>query len=168
VLFNTAAGRAYLRRRGVEDATIGALDSFGLSSICNVLGAIKVAKLLRMGPDDAIVTIATDGASMYRTEIDKVMARDFPDGFGEAEAAETFGRSLEGQGTGTTLELTDEDRERIFNLGYFTWVEQQGVSIEDFQARRDQAFWRGLRDGVPRWDEAIRAFNGRAGTGGAA
>ncbi|MGZ5291572.1 MAG: pyridoxal-phosphate dependent enzyme [Actinomycetota bacterium] len=168
VLFNTDAGRAYLRRRGVEDATIGALDSFGLSSICNVLGAIKVAKLLRMGPDDAIVTIATDGASMYRTEIDKVMARDFPDGFGEAEAAETFGRSLEGQGTGTTLELTDEDRERIFNLGYFTWVEQQDVSIEDFQARRDQAFWRGLREGVPRWDEAIRAFNGRAGTGGAA
>jgi hypothetical protein len=163
-LFNTTEGRSYLRRRGVDGATISALDSFGLSSICNVLAAIKVAKLLRMGPDDVIVTVATDGASMYRTEVDKVLARDFPNGFGEAEAAETFGRSLEGQGVDNVLELTAQERERIFNLGYFTWVEQQGVSIEDFTVRRDQAFWRGLRDQVPVWDEAIRELNARAGT----
>jgi hypothetical protein len=105
---------------------------------------------------------------MYRTEVDKVLARDFADGFGVAEAAETFGRSLEGQGTGDMLELTDEDRERIFNLGYFTWVEQQGTSIEDFQVRRDQAFWRGLRERVAGWDEAIRAFNASTGAGEAA
>jgi hypothetical protein len=110
-----------------------------------------------------IVTVATDGAAMYRTEVDKVMGRDFPNGFGANEAAETFGRSLEGQGTGDMLQLTDSDRERIFNLGYFTWVEQQGVSIEDFVARKDQSFWRGLREGLPRWDEAIRAFNARTG-----
>ncbi len=163
VLFNTREGRAYLARRGVDEATISALDSFGLSSICNVLGAIKVARMHRLGPDDVVVTIATDGAAMYRTEVDKVMARDFPGGFGEAEAAETFGRALEGQGTGDMLQLTDEDRDRIFNLGYFTWVEQQGVSIEDFTARREQGFWRGLRDLMPAWDEAIRAFNARSG-----
>jgi hypothetical protein len=132
-----------------------------------VLGAIKVAKLLGMGADDVIVTVATDGAAMYRTEVDKVMDRDFPDGFGEAEAAETFGHSLEGQETYDMLALTDEDRERIFNLGYFTWVEQQGVSIEDFVARRDQAFWRRLREHVPAWDEAIREFNARTGRIGA-
>jgi hypothetical protein len=51
VLFNTDEGRAYLRRRGVDEPTIEALDSFGLSSIGNVLGAIKVAKLLRLGTD---------------------------------------------------------------------------------------------------------------------
>jgi cysteine synthase len=163
VLFNTDEGRAYLRSRGLDETTIAALDAFGLSSICNVLGAIKTAKLLGLGSDDVIVTIATDGAAMYRTEVDKVLARDFPGGFGRAEAAETFGRSLEGQGTGETLQLTAEDRERIFNLGYFTWVEQQGVSIEDFMVRRDQAFWRGLREQLPVWDEAIRSFNARAG-----
>jgi cysteine synthase len=163
VLFNTPEGRSHLRRRGIDEETISALDSFGLSSICNVLGSIKVARLLRLGSDDVIVTVATDGASMYRTEVDKVLARDFPDGFGEAQAAETFGRSLEGQGVGDTLELTREDRERIFNLGYFTWVEQQGVSIEDFTARRDQSFWRGLREQVPEWDRAIRELNARSG-----
>jgi len=163
VLFNTSEGRDHLRGRGVDENTISALDSFGLSSICNVLGAMKVAKLLRMGADDVIVTVATDGADLYRTEIDKVLARDFPGGFGPAEAAETFTRSLEGQGTDDTLLLTDDDRERIFNLGYFTWVEQQGVSIEDFVARRDQAFWRGLREQIPTWDAAIRGFNARTG-----
>jgi hypothetical protein len=168
VLFNTADGRAYLRRRGVDDGTLAALDSFGLSSICNVVAAIKLARLERLGPDDVIVTVATDGAALYRTEVDKALARDFPDGFGATEAAETFGRCLEGQGTGDTLQLTDEDRLRIFNLGYFTWVEQQGVSVEDFVARRDQAFWRALREQMPAWDEAIRELNARAGTAGAA
>ena len=166
VLFNQDEGRAYLVGRGVPQETIAALEAFGLSSICNVLAAIKVAKRFGLGRDDAIVTVATDGAAMYRTEVDKVLARDFPGGFGATEAAETFGRSLEGQGVGDMLELTREDRERIFNLGYYTWVEQQGVDIEDFQVRRDQAFWRGLVDLIPAWDEAIRAFNARTGLEG--
>jgi hypothetical protein len=168
VLFNTAEGRRHLASRGVDDATIAVLDSFGLSSIANVLGAIKVAKLLGLGPDDAIVTVATDGAAMYRTEVDKVLARDFGGGFGEREAGATFEGSLRGQGTEDMLHLSDEDRERIFNLGYFTWVEQQGVTIEDFVARRDPAFWLGLRPLVAEWDVAIRAFNARTGMSEAA
>ena len=159
VLFNTDEGRDELAANGVDDATIAALDAFGISSIANVLAAIKTAKLLRLGRDDVIVTVATDGARMYRTEVDKVLARDFSGTFGGREAAETFGRTLEGQSTGDMLELTEDDRERIFNLGYFTWVEQQGVSIEDFTARRDQAFWRGLRERVAGWDAAIAEVN---------
>ena len=159
VLFNTEDGRSELERRGVDATTVGALDAFGISSIANVLASIKVAKHLRLGADDVIVTVATDGARMYRTEVDKVLARDFAGSFGAREAAETLAASLEGQGTADMLELTPEDRERIFNLGYFTWVEQQGVSIEDFVARRDQAFWRGLRERVPEWDAAIREVN---------
>jgi cysteine synthase A len=159
VLFNTDEGRAELAANGVDDATIAALDAFGISSIANVLAAIKTSKLLRLGRDDVIVTVATDGARMYRTEVDKVLARDFSGTFGAREAAETFGRSLGGQSTGEMLELTEDDRERIFNLGYFTWVEQQGVSIDDFTARRDQAFWRGLRERVAGWDAAIAEVN---------
>jgi len=51
------------------------------------------------------------------------------------------------------------ERNRIFNLGYFTWVEQRGVALADFEARRDQAYWRGLHDLLPVWDEMIAAFN---------
>jgi hypothetical protein len=38
-------------------------------------------------------------------------------------------------------------------------VEQQGIALADFEKRRTQAFWRGLHELVPRWDEMIIAFN---------
>ena len=41
------------------------------------------------------------------------------------------------------LELTHAERSRIFNLGYYTWVEQQGVPLEAFERRRAQGFWAG-------------------------
>jgi hypothetical protein len=164
VLFNTDVGREHLvRRRAVPTEIVKGLSSFGLSSICNVLAAIKTAKRFAMGPDDVIVTVATDGASMYVTEKNKVLARDFPGGFDEVAAAETFARSLLGAGTDDMLELTGIERERVFNLGYYTWVEQQGVSIEDFVARRSQRFWRGLRELIPIWDGLIEDFNARSG-----
>ena len=37
--------------------------------------------------------------------------------------------------------LNQKDKERIFNLGYYTWVEQQGIKLEDFEIRRHQSFW---------------------------
>jgi hypothetical protein len=163
VLFNSDGGRAYLENRGVAADVLASLGSFGLSSICNVLAAIKTAKAFGMDADDVIVTVATDGAGMYATEMEKVLARDFPAGFDEAAAAAVFGESLEGVDTDHLLDCTAADRERIFNLGYFTWVEQQGLSIEDFEARRSQAFWRSLRDLVPVWDSLIREFNERTG-----
>ena len=43
------------------------------------------------------------------------------------------------------IELTHVDRRRIFNLGYYTWVEQQGVAIDDFDRRKDAAFWAELQ-----------------------
>ena len=54
-------------------------------------------------------------------------------------------------------------RDRMFNLGYFTWVEQQGVSVEEFEARRSQAYWRGLRGLIGEWDDLIVGFNREVG-----
>jgi hypothetical protein len=128
-----------------------------------VLAAVKVAKHLDLGPDDVIVTVATDGAEMYPSERDRIRARDFPGGFDEATAAEVFGRWMLGADTDNLLETTTLDRERIFNLGYYTWVEQQGVSVEDFLARREPSFWTGLRSRLAAWDEMIVELNARAG-----
>jgi cysteine synthase len=163
VLLNTDAGRAHLAARGVSEALLAALPSFGISTICNILAGIKTAKRLGLGPDEAVVTVATDGAPLYLTEVDKVLARDFPGGFGPAEAAETFGHHVLGAATDDMLVLTDEERERVFNLGYYTWVEQQGTTFEHFVARREQGFWRGLRASIPAWDAAIGEMNARAG-----
>ena len=163
VLFGTETGTSHLRRRGVGDGVLDGLPSLGLSSICNVLGAIKTAKYLGLGADDVVVTVATDGAALYASERDLALARYFPDGFGEVEAAEVYGEHLLGAATDHLQELGRRDRERIFNLGYYTWVEQQGVSLEDFQARRDPAFWTGIREIVPVWDDLIDDVNARTG-----
>ena len=164
VLFNTDAGRDYLvSRRGVPRSVVDRLGSFGLSSICNVLAAIKTAKYLELGANEVILTVATDGAALYETEKEKTLASAFADGFDAVAAAEVFGRHVLGAATDHLLELSRRDRHRIFNLGYFTWVEQQGVTLEEFTARREPSFWRGLRDLLPVWDEMIAAFNRETG-----
>ncbi|KKB86679.1 pyridoxal-5'-phosphate-dependent protein subunit beta [Devosia limi DSM 17137] len=163
VLFNTEAGRAYLaEHKGLDAAQLAGLGHLGLSSIANIVAAIKLARYLDLGADDAIVTIATDGAVMYGSQLDKTLAQHFPKGFGAVQAAEAFGQYLAGIATDEMQELSRVDKERIFNLGYYTWVEQQGVSLEAFDARRQQSFWDGLMAMVPIWDELIDAFNAPA------
>ncbi len=164
VLFNTEIGRRYLaERRAVPEAILAELPALGISSICNILMAIKTAKQLDLGPDDAVMTVATDGAALYGTEVQKILARDFPRGFDMVEAGEAFGEFVLGAGTDDLLELDREQRDRIFNLGYFTWVEQQGVPLDEFEARREQAFWTGMRGILDEWDALIGEFNGRTG-----
>jgi cysteine synthase len=164
VLFNTRGGRAYLaQRHGVPPDVLARLGSLGLSSICNVVAAIKLARAARLGPDDLLLTVATDGAPMYASELDKVLARDYPAGYDDAAAGAAYGEHIGGAGSDNVLELRDVDRTRIFNLGYYTWVEQQGVPLPAFEARRDQDTWRQLRAQLPAWDERLTEFNARAG-----
>ena len=164
VLFSSPAGLAYLaERRNVPQEVLEALSSFGLSSICNIVAAVKTAKYLDLGPGDVVATVATDGAEMYGSERTKILARDFPAGFDAVDAGEAFGRWMLAAGTDHLVETTKRDRERIFDLGYFTWVEQQGLSFEDFVARREASFWSELRGKLPVWDEMIKEFNSRSG-----
>ncbi len=165
VLYNTDAGRALLARKGVDDDVIAALAHFGLSSTCNVLAAIKTAKLLDLGPDDAIITVATDGGAMYPSERAVLLAERFGGELTDVDAAEVFGRHLADVDTDGMIDCTARDRTRIFNLGYYTWVEQQGTPFELFEQRRQQSFWRGLRRYVGVWDEMITEFNARVQAG---
>ncbi len=164
VMFASDAGREYLAdRRQVPAAVIDALPSLGFSSLCNIVAAIKTAKYEGYGPDDVVATVATDGAAMYGTEIERILARDFGGTFDAVDAGETFGRFILGAGTDDLLELSRVDRDRIFNLGYFTWVEQQGVPLEEFEARRQPAFWEETRAVLPVWDALIEEFSARVG-----
>jgi cysteine synthase len=163
LLFNSSAGRAYLvDRKGVPASVVESLEHFGFSSICNMLAAIASAKLLGLGRDDVVITVATDGAALYPSERASVLAARYDGEFGVAEVAEAFGRHLVDVGTDHMIDCTAADRRRIFNLGYYTWVEQQGTPFELFEARRHQRFWTDLRRFVEVWDEMIVDFNARA------
>ncbi len=167
VLFNTPEGRAFLTHRKSLPAEVAdALQHFGLSSICNTIAAIKTAKLLALGPDDAVITVATDGAALYPSERAKTISRRFGGAFGALDAAEVFAEHLAAADTDAMIDCSAQDRTRIFNLGYYTWVEQQGTPLEVFEARRSQAFWRGLRRYLPVWDDLIDDFNARVAAAG--
>ena len=170
VLFNTEAGRAYLRdRRGVPEKTIAdARVRSGSPASATCWRRSRPRSTSTSVPNDAIVTVATDGAAMYGTERAKAIAKYFPDGFDAVDAAETFGRHMLGQATDDLLELGHDDRERIFNLGYFTWVEQQGVSAR--RVRRAQeavvlARPARVRAGVGRDDRRVQRAGERPVTG---
>src|SRR5262249_40256562 len=158
VLFGGNVGRAYLAgRRKIDADAIRAFDDIGITGLANIIAAIKVARHFDLGGDEMIMTVATDSASLYVSERQNFLAQHYADGFDEVNAGEIFSRHLEGVVDDHVLELSHFDRKRIFNLGYFTWVEQQGIPIEDFDRRRDQRFWRDLVDGIPAWDRLIEA-----------
>ena len=163
VLFNTPAGKEYLTGLGLDREFVERLRHLGYSSIANMLAAIKLAKYHGYGADDVIVTVATDGFEMYNSELQPIIERDHGGDFDRAAAAAAHARFLEGTDTEHLLELSEVDRRRIFNLGYYTWVEQQNIPFPTFEGRRRQEWWDGLRGYTDRWDQMIVEFNERTG-----
>jgi hypothetical protein len=90
----------------------------GLSGIANVVAAIKTAKRLELGDEDVLITVATDSAALYGSERRKFLAAQYPSGFDNVNAGEIFGQHLLGAADNDVLELTHDERSRIFNLGF--------------------------------------------------
>ena len=159
LIFNTEIGQKYLiEKKGLEDKLVKRFPEFGFSSIANILASIKLAKYMNLSSDDAILTVATDGADLYSTELEKIK-KDFVGSFDTTACAEIYGQYFQGTTTDHMLELSQRDKERIFNLGYYTWVEQQGIDLSHFEARRNQAFWDQHLQNMLDLDEEIDRFN---------
>ena len=113
---------------------------------------------MNLSKDDAIITVATDGADLYLSELNK-SKEDFEGIFDETSCAEIFGQYMKAISVDNTLELNQREKERIFNLGYYTWVEQQGVDINDFEKRKNQNFWNDQYKYMLSLDKKIDQFN---------
>ena len=159
LLFNTDEGKNYLiKRKGFEKNFVDRLPEFGFSSIANIIASIKLAKKMKLTKNDAIITVATDGADLYETELAKTK-KQFSKIYDQVTCAEIFAKNFEAITVDHTLELSQIDKERIFNLGYYTWVEQQGTSLEEFESRRSQSFWDKHYKDMISLDEKIKEFN---------
>jgi len=161
-LFNEPAGHSYLARKGVPQEIIGRLDLLGFSGIANVLSAVKFAKYYELGPQDVVLTVLTDSMELYGTRID-----EYREQFGEFDdfaAAEAFARDLHGVTIDHLAELNYEDRKRVHNLKYYTWVEQQGKTYQEIQDQwYDPVYWPDIQNQAAQIDELITEFNERAG-----
>ncbi len=140
-LFADEAGlETLVKRYGFDSQLTEQLgEIMGISSICNILGAIKTAKYYNYGPDDVIFTIATDGMDRYHSVMDSMR-----ECYGVLDEAAAVGR-VEGvfhaAATDWVMEGNRESRTRWHNLKYYTWVEQQGKSVAELDAQKDPEWW---------------------------
>ena len=159
MIFNTKVGQNYLTdKKGFDIDFVRLLPEFGFSSIANIVASIKLAKYMNLGKDDAIISVATDGADLYLSELNK-SKEDFEGIFDETSCAEIFGQYMKAISLDNMIELNQREKERIFNLGYYTWVEQQGVDIKDFEKRKKQDFWNDQYKFMLSLDKKIDQFN---------
>ena len=161
-LFNEPAGRAYLVKQGVPEELAGQLDLLGISSIANVLSAIKFAKWYELGEHDVVLTVWTDSMELYQSRLEELHEEHGE--YTEVEAAADYHRYLLGCTVDFVEELGYWDRKRIHNLKYFTWVEQQDKSVEELDAQwYDDAYWTTHLHAWEEWDRRIQEFNDRTG-----
>ncbi len=161
-LFNHETGREYLSSQGVDEQSLIDLEYFGISGIGNLLGAVKLAKYYELQEDDIVVTILTDSMDMYTSrlaELDRQLGE-----FTLQDAAAAYRGQLLGQRTDNLQELTYYEKQRIHNLKYYTWVEQQGKDVEELNAQwYDRSYWSSIQQLTPRIDELIESFNKETG-----
>ena len=139
-LVSDDAGSDFLSgEAGLGDLAGRLATMLGVSGVCNILGAIKTARWLRLSKDEAVVTVATDGFDRYPSVMRRLSQRTGPVTRGRAE--ELLSRIFHGQKLDWIAEGTRENRERWHNLKYFTWVEQQGKEVSELDAQRSDAWW---------------------------
>jgi len=163
-LFNEPAGKEFLTKdAGMDPADVESLAYMGISGITNMLCAIKFAKYYELTGKDVVAVILTDSVEMYRSRLEELLEAN-----GEYTpkcAAFDFGSSLWGIRTDNMLELTYNERKRVHNLKYYTWVEQQGKSageLNDQWYHQDRTF-ESVQTQAAQVDALIDDFNDMVG-----
>lgn len=140
-LFSSPAGWDVMTERfgipGEATCYLGSL--FGISGVCNLIGAIKTAKFYNMNKDDLIVTVCTDALDRYYSVMKQMDLVKGP--VDEAKATGYVEKIFHGAGLDWIQEGTRHNRDRWHNLKYYTWVEQQGKSVETLDAQKDPEWW---------------------------
>ena len=163
-LFNEPAGRKYLEDEiGVSGEVASKLDLLGISSIANVLMAIKFAKYYELTRDDLILTVFTDSRELYQSRLQEMRASRGE--YSVQHAIRDFGQHLMGAKTDSMMELTHPERKRVHNLKYFTWIEQQMFDLNELNRQwyDHERYWGEIQKLTPRIDELITQFNVRVG-----
>ena len=153
-------GKEILKKHGVDPKVADSMvDLFGVSGICNILGAIKMAKYLKLGPDDNVVTIATDSFDRYPSVIknlhdrelevtDHVLERWFQDVFANADTR--FVLDTRGK----------EAKEKLFKQKERDWL-KFGYKQEYLDSMRKPEFWEHEYNLIKEYDKKILEMRGK-------
>jgi cysteine synthase len=161
-LFNEKKGQEYLKTKGVTTEMIEKLELLGISSIGNLLSAVKTAKYFEMDENDVIFTVFTDSMEMYQSRMEEELEKKGE--YSEMRAAIDFEGTLVQQDINHFIELNYRDRKRVHNLKYFTWVEQQGKTYEEILEQWNPKYWSDIFENeVVYFNELINEFNEEVG-----
>ena len=150
-----------LVRHGVDKKVAKEMrELFGVSGICNILGAIKMAKFLRLGPGDNVVTIATDGYDRYESVLELLEKREL----------ETADYVLERWFKDIFLGAEDDNiedarlpkvKERLFKQKENDWL-KFGYTQAYLDSMKNPSFWEKEYNKVFEYDEKIKKMRGKA------
>ena len=163
-LFNTPEGKQYMKDElGMSDEEIEKMSWLGISGIANVLCCIKMAKYYELTENDVVATVLTDSAVMYGSRIEELNQQH--GAYNAHEAALDHAVHMLGLKTDSMLELTYTERKRVHNLKYYTWVEQQGMDVEDLNAQwyDTKNTWDAVHAQAKELDQLICEFNEATG-----
>jgi len=162
-LFNEPQGQQYLREKGIDNEVIENLPLMGISGIANLLSAVKFARYYELTEKDIVLTVFTDSMEMYESRLEEMTVIDGP--YTPVRAAVDYHSRLLGQGTDNMRELTYQDRKRIHNLKYYTWIEQQGRELDELNAQwyDHDEYWGGIQKQGAEVDRLVAEFNRRTG-----
>jgi cysteine synthase len=133
---------------------LGALaGTLGVSGVCNVLGAIRLARRLDLGPGANVVTIATDGFDRYPSVLADLEKRAGP--FDAARVDACFEEVFRGGASGDVLDVRGRpEKERLFGYKEQVWT-GFGYSREYLASMQSQAFWDAEYDKIGEIDRAL-------------
>ncbi|WP_126993451.1 PLP-dependent cysteine synthase family protein [Thermosipho globiformans] len=149
-------GIEFLKEFAPKDMVDFISDKFGISGVANLIGAIKVAKYYNFTSDDNIFIVATDSIERYYS-----VMKDLEEKFGKLDRAEAKARTeriLLYKEPSWIFEGDKYSRERWHNLKYYTWVEQQGKTVGELNAQKNQSYWIKQQEKVYEVNEKILEY----------
>jgi len=151
-------GRKTLIEAGADPDVVNRLDWLGISSVGNLIAAIKFAKYYELGEDDIVFTMFTDSMALYQSRLAELSAERGP--YDQRQTDRDYDR-LQGLSVDYVFEMTHVDRRRAHNLKYYTWIEQMGKDLSELRDQWDnyRTYWGGLHGQIGALDELIEAFN---------
>ena len=147
-----------LAENGVSPEILAKLEWMGISSIGNMLAAIKFAKYYELGENDVVFTVFTDSMAMYGSRLADLNSER--GSYDQRQADRDYDR-LTGTSIDHVLELSHVDKRRVHQLKYFSWVEQLGKSVDELRAQWEdhRNYWSCLRTQSAELDALIDEFN---------
>ncbi len=154
-------GKAIFKTFGLETKQMLAMrDYFGVSGVCNILGAIKMAKHLKLSKDDNVVTLATDGFDRYDSVLKQLESKhpNIDETLLKTWFKEVFLNVKDDHIKKTTSE---REKQRLFKQKEDDWL-KFGYDKAYLDAMKTKDFWEKEYQKVHEYNAKIEQKRGKA------